>query len=128
MPLTLRQRTPVAPDDAGAGKGAGWTLSAPHLGHNRSLDFNWTFMCTPRRDYVRSTISRSRGQGVVSAAEMSSIAAFLRGKCAQAFPNFGSERVGAPVISFCRVDERPICSREPMQEPDAIVIQALTHK
>ena len=85
-------------------------------------------MCTPRRDYVRSTISRSRGQGVVSAAEMLSIAAFLRGKYAQAFPSFGLERVGAPVISFCRIDERPIRSREPIQEPAAIVIHALAHK
>ena len=63
------------------------------------------------------------GQGVVSAAELLSIAAFLRGKYAQAFPSFGSERVGAPVISFCRIDERPIRSREPIQEPDAVVIQ-----
>ena len=66
------------------------------------------------------------GQGVVSAAEMLSIAAFLRGKHAQAFPSFGSERMGAPVISFCRIDDKPIRSREPIQEPDAIVIQDAT--
>jgi pyruvate ferredoxin oxidoreductase gamma subunit len=63
------------------------------------------------------------GQGVVSAAEMLSIAAFLRGKHAQAFPSFGSERMGAPVISFCRIDNKPIRSREPIVQPDAIVIQ-----
>ena len=35
------------------------------------------------------------GQGVVTAAEMLSVAAFLEGKHAQAFPSFGSERTGA---------------------------------
>ena len=48
------------------------------------------------------------GQGVVTAAEMLSIAAFEDGKHAQAFPTFGSERAGAPVTSFCRIDEWPI--------------------
>ena len=44
------------------------------------------------------------GQGVVSAAEMMSVAAFLEGRHAQAFPSFGSERMGAPVMAFCRID------------------------
>ena len=63
------------------------------------------------------------GQGVVSAAEMLSVAAFVRGKHAQAFPSFGSERMGAPVISFCRIDDKPIRSREPIMKPDALIIQ-----
>jgi pyruvate ferredoxin oxidoreductase gamma subunit len=63
------------------------------------------------------------GQGVVTAAEMLSIAAFEEGRHAQAFPSFGSERTGAPVVAFCRIDERPIRSREPIAEPDALIIQ-----
>lgn len=63
------------------------------------------------------------GQGVVTAAEMLSIAAFEDGKHAQAFPTFGSERTGAPVTSFCRIDEHPIRSREPIAKPDALIIQ-----
>jgi pyruvate ferredoxin oxidoreductase gamma subunit len=63
------------------------------------------------------------GQGVVTAAEMLSIAAFENGKHAQAFPTFGSERTGAPVTSFCRIDEREIRVREPIAEPDALIIQ-----
>jgi pyruvate ferredoxin oxidoreductase gamma subunit len=63
------------------------------------------------------------GQGVVTAAEMLSIAAFLEGKHAQAFPSFGSERTGAPVVAFCRVDEREIRLREPVLDPDALIIQ-----
>jgi len=40
------------------------------------------------------------GQGVVTAAELLSVAAFTEGRYAQAFPSFGSERMGAPVVSF----------------------------
>lgn len=63
------------------------------------------------------------GQGVVTAAEMLSVAAFLEGKHAQAFPSFGSERMGAPVVSFCRISDKEIRLREPVLEPDALIIQ-----
>jgi pyruvate ferredoxin oxidoreductase gamma subunit len=63
------------------------------------------------------------GQGVVTGAEMLSVAAFLGGKHAQAFPSFGSERTGAPVVAFCRIDDREIRLREPIMAPDALIIQ-----
>ena len=66
------------------------------------------------------------GQGVVTAAEMMSIAGFLEGRHAQAFPSFGSERMGAPVMAFCRIDDKPIRLREPVMSPDALIIQDTT--
>jgi pyruvate ferredoxin oxidoreductase gamma subunit len=63
------------------------------------------------------------GQGVVTAAELLSVAAFLDGRHSQAFPSFGSERTGAPVMAFCRVGDAPIRTREPVVRPDALVIQ-----
>lgn len=66
------------------------------------------------------------GQGVVTAAEVLSVAAFDEGKYAQAFPSFGSERMGAPVVSFCRIDDQTIRLREPIMEPDALIIQDST--
>lgn len=63
------------------------------------------------------------GQGVVTGAEMLSIAAFIEGRYAQAFPSFGSERMGAPVTAFCRIDDREIRLREPVLTPDALIIQ-----
>lgn len=63
------------------------------------------------------------GQGVVTAAEMLSVAAFDTGLHAQAFPTFGSERTGAPVVSFCRIDNAPIGFHEPIDAPDALVVQ-----
>jgi pyruvate ferredoxin oxidoreductase gamma subunit len=63
------------------------------------------------------------GQGVVTAAEMLSIAAFLERRYSQAFPSFGSERTGAPVVAFCRIDDKEIRLREPIIKPDALIIQ-----
>ncbi len=63
------------------------------------------------------------GQGVVTAAEMLSVAGFVEGHWAQAIPSFGSERMGAPVVAFCRLNESEIRSREPITNPDAVIIQ-----
>ncbi len=63
------------------------------------------------------------GQGVVTAAEMLSVAAFDEGRHAQAFPSFGSERMGAPVVAFCRIDDHEIRTHEPVTEPDALIVQ-----
>ena len=63
------------------------------------------------------------GQGVVTAAELLSVAAFGQGRHAQAFPSFGSERTGAPVVAFCRIDEREIRLREPILAPDVLIVQ-----
>ena len=63
------------------------------------------------------------GQGVVTAAELLSVAAFLEGRRSQAFPTFGSERMGAPVTAFCRISDQPIRSREPVARPGALIIQ-----
>ena len=63
------------------------------------------------------------GQGVVTAAELVSVAAFIEGRHAQAFPSFGSERTGAPVVAFCRIDDKEIRVREPIAEPDGLIVQ-----
>jgi pyruvate ferredoxin oxidoreductase gamma subunit len=63
------------------------------------------------------------GQGVVTAAELLSVAAFRQDRHAQAFPSFGSERTGAPVVAYCRIDDRAIRLREPILAPDALLIQ-----
>ena len=66
------------------------------------------------------------GQGVVTAAEMLSLAAFLEGHYAQAFPSFGSERTGAPVVAYARIADKDIRTHEPILRPDAVVIQDRT--
>jgi len=63
------------------------------------------------------------GQGVVTAAELIAQAAFADGKYAQAFPAFGSERMGAPVQSFVRISDKPVRCRNQIYEPDFLIIQ-----
>lgn len=63
------------------------------------------------------------GQGVVTASDLLAMAAFTDGHHAQAFPSFGSERTGAPVVSFCRISDQEIRTREPVLEPDVVVVQ-----
>lgn len=62
------------------------------------------------------------GQGIVTMAELLSVAAFHDGHEAQAFPNFGSERMGAPVTAYCRISNTPIRTREPVTAADAVLI------
>lgn len=66
------------------------------------------------------------GQGVVTAAEMLSLAAFYEEHHAQAFPSFGSERTGAPVVAYARIDDKEIRTHEPILEPNAVVVQDRT--
>ena len=63
------------------------------------------------------------GQGRGDRGGDASIAAFREGRHAQAFPSFGSERTGAPVVAFCRIDDKEIRLREPIMQPDALIIQ-----
>ncbi|SDM56773.1 2-oxoacid:acceptor oxidoreductase family protein [Actinomyces ruminicola] len=63
------------------------------------------------------------GQGVVTAADLLAYAAFKEDRYAQAFPSFGSERTGAPVVSYCRIDTSPIRTHEPVLTPDAVIVQ-----
>ncbi len=63
------------------------------------------------------------GQRMVTAAELLSIAAFAQGRHAQAFPSFGSERTGAPVVAFCRIADSEIRLREPILAPNVLIVQ-----
>jgi len=62
------------------------------------------------------------GQGAVTSAELIAIAAVSRGNFAQAFPSFGPERRGAPVVAFCRVDDRKIHIRAKVYNPDVVIV------
>jgi pyruvate ferredoxin oxidoreductase gamma subunit len=62
------------------------------------------------------------GQGAVTAAEILAKAAFEDGKYVQAFPFFGVERRGAPVMAFTRIDDKPIRRRYQVYNPDYVVV------
>lgn len=63
------------------------------------------------------------GQGAVTSAEILSEAAISEGKYAQAFPSFGPERRGAPVLAFVRISpDQPIRIRSSITEPDIVAV------
>src|SRR4030067_2640673 len=62
------------------------------------------------------------GQGAVMAAQSLAAAAFREGNHALAFPFFGAERRGAPVLAFARVDSKKIRQRTQVYKPDFVVV------
>lgn len=62
------------------------------------------------------------GQGGVTAARLIALAAFRDGKFATAFPFYGAERRGAPVVSFVRIDDHPIRIYSQIRNPDLVVV------
>lgn len=62
------------------------------------------------------------GQGAVTSVELFALAAIAEGKYAQGFPSFGTERRGAPVTGFNRVDDRQIKIRSGIYHPDLVVV------
>ena len=62
------------------------------------------------------------GQGAVTAAEILAKAAFEDGKYCQAFPFFGAERKGAPVMAFSRINDKPIRRRYQVYNPDHVLV------
>jgi len=62
------------------------------------------------------------GQGVVTAGELLAEAAMEEGKYFQAFPDYGPERMGAPIKSYTRISDGPIEVHHQILNPDVIVV------
>jgi pyruvate ferredoxin oxidoreductase gamma subunit len=62
------------------------------------------------------------GQGGVTAAKLLALAAFRDGKHATACPFYGAERRGAPVVSYVRIDDRPIRVYSQIHKPDLVIV------
>ena len=62
------------------------------------------------------------GQGAVIGITILASAVHYEGKFTQAIPMYGTERRGAPVVAFCRIDDVPIRERDLVHEPDFVVV------
>ena len=62
------------------------------------------------------------GQGAKTAAHLFALATLREGRSAQAFPEYGPERRGAPVRAYTRIDDRPIRRHDSVTKPDAVVV------
>ena len=62
------------------------------------------------------------GQGVVTAGKLLAETALGTGRYFQAFPDYGPERMGAPIRAFTRLSDRPITIHAQIQEPDVVLV------
>ena len=62
------------------------------------------------------------GQGAITTAQLLGMAAFAQGRFAVAFPHFGAARMGAPMNSFVRIDDKEIRIRSQVYEPDYVLV------
>ncbi|MCQ2085646.1 MAG: 2-oxoacid:acceptor oxidoreductase family protein [archaeon] len=62
------------------------------------------------------------GQGVVTANEILAKSAIYSGKYVKAFPEFGPERMGAPIRAFARIQDTPIRVHTQVYEPDIVIV------
>lgn len=62
------------------------------------------------------------GQGVVTAAKLLVEAVLKEGKCFQALPDYGGERMGAPIRAYTRISEKPIIPHCLVTDPDIVVV------
>ena len=62
------------------------------------------------------------GQGAWTASELLARTALREGKYIQSFPEFGPERMGAPVTAFTRISTEPIRIHCAVYEPDVVVV------
>lgn len=74
-------------------------------------------------DIIAVRIHGRGGQGVVTAAELMAMAAWEEGLYVQAFPTFGSERMGAPVAGFVRLSREPVRTPYQVYEPHYVIVQ-----
>ncbi len=69
------------------------------------------------------------GQGAVTASRIIAIAAYEEGKYSQAIPMYGTERRGAPLTAFVRIDDVRVRERELVHNPEiSIVLDPLIAK
>lgn len=63
------------------------------------------------------------GQGVVTAAvTLADVLSTEKGRYVQAFPEFGAEKRGAPILAFNRISQKPIRTHSQVYHPDIVVV------
>ena len=79
-----------------------------------------------RKDYLKKMIEfrwhGRGGQGAWTASELLARTALDEGKYIQSFPEFGPERMGAPVTAFTRISSEPIRLHCAIYEPDVVIV------
>lgn len=76
----------------------------------------------PNSEVVEVVIYGRGGQGAKTAGELLAEAALSEGRFAQAFPEYGPERRGAPTRAFVRISRKEIRTHEPILNPKYVIV------
>ena len=79
-------------------------------------------MTLPRASLIEVRWHGRGGQGAVTASELLAEAALHEGRYLQAFPDYGPERMGAPIRAYTRISDSPIRQHCQITEPDVVVV------
>ncbi|MCD6590586.1 MAG: 2-oxoacid:acceptor oxidoreductase family protein [Candidatus Aenigmarchaeota archaeon] len=74
------------------------------------------------KDIFEIRIHGRGGQGAKTAAQLIVESALVKGKHIQAFPEYGPERSGAPMVTFARISDKPIRTYQPVTNPDVVMV------
>ena len=74
------------------------------------------------REYMEIRWHGRGGQGVVTAGKLLAEAALGTGQYFQAFPDYGPERMGAPIRAYTRLSSKPIHIHSQIEEPDVVMV------
>ena len=75
-----------------------------------------------KKRFAEIRIHGRGGQGAKSASQLIVEAAMEQGRQVQAFPEFGPERSGAPMVTYARISDKPIRTYEPVLKPDIVIV------
>lgn len=75
-----------------------------------------------KKDMIEIRIHGRGGQGAKSASQLIVEAAMDQGKQVQAFPEYGPERTGAPMVTYARISDKQITTYEPVLKPDIVMV------
>ena len=75
-----------------------------------------------RRDLLEIRWHGRGGQGAKTASQLLADAAFMSGKYVQSFPEYGPERMGAPITAFNRISPEPIRVHSNIYRPDYVIV------
>ena len=74
------------------------------------------------RDTIEIRWHGRGGQGAKTAALLLADVAFKTGKYVQGFPEYGPERMGAPITAYNRLSDSPITIHSNIYEPDLVAV------
>jgi pyruvate ferredoxin oxidoreductase gamma subunit len=74
------------------------------------------------KDILEIRIHGRGGQGAKTASQFIVEAALDQGKYIKAFPEYGPERRGAPIVAYAKISDKPIYSYAPVTKPDIVMV------